>query len=160
MRFVLGLALFFGTIAVAAIPQGRGGAPPQVPPATNTPQVDGSAVFKQACASCHQPGQTGTPTPEALRAFSPEAIVNALTNGKMSLQGAALSAGERTAVAQFIAGRSAAAATAGISSSRCSSPAPTSDPARGPGWTAWGNDAANSRYAPNGGLTAADLPRL
>ena len=59
-------------------------------------QTDGGNVFSRACATCHQTGQTQIPTPEALRAFTPEAIVNALTNGKMSQQGSALSAAERT----------------------------------------------------------------
>ena len=53
---------------------------------TNAP--DGAAVFARACASCHKPGQTEVPAPEALRALTPEAIVNALTNGKMAPQGA------------------------------------------------------------------------
>ncbi len=31
---------------------------------------------------------------------------------------------------------------------------------QGPRWMAWGNDTTNTRYAPQGGLTAQDLPRL
>jgi polyvinyl alcohol dehydrogenase (cytochrome) len=45
-------------------------------------------------------------------------------------------------------------------SNRCTAPTPTADPTRGPAWTSWGNDSANSRYAPQGGLTGADVPKL
>ena len=79
--------------------------PPQAP-------VNGAAVFERACASCHQAGQTAVPPPEALRALTPEAIVNSLTNGKMAVQGATLTAAEHSAVAQFLTGRAPAAATA------------------------------------------------
>src|SRR5262245_12391208 len=151
MRFYAGLAILLAALTMAA--QVPGGAPAQ---------ADGSAVFTRACATCHQPGQTQVPTPDALRAFSPEAIVNALTNGKMSVQGSGLSTAERAAVAQFLTGRAPAAAATGTGAlaNRCTTPTPTLDPTRGPAWMTWGNDASNSRYAPQGGLTAADVPRL
>ena len=77
----------------------------------------------------------------------------------MAVQGAALTAAERVAVAQFLTGRAPAAA-----STRRAEPLHGRDAdgrsGAGPRWMAWGNDATNSRYAPQGGLTAADLPRL
>ena len=66
-------------------------------------------MFARACASCHQPGQTAVPPPDALRAYTPEAIVNALTNGKMAAQGATLTTADRVAVAQFVTGKAFAA---------------------------------------------------
>jgi polyvinyl alcohol dehydrogenase (cytochrome) len=51
-------------------------------------------------------------------------------------------------------------AIADSTSNRCTAPAPTADPTRGPSWMGWGNDTSNSRYAPQGGLTAADVPKL
>ena len=74
----------------------------------------GDAVFTRACANCHRPGQTEVPPPEVLRAFTPEAIVNSLTNGKMAVQGATLTTAERAAVAQFLTGRAFAASTAPV----------------------------------------------
>jgi len=118
----------------------------------------GDAVFARACANCHQAGQTAVPPPDALRAYTPEAIVNALTNGKMAAQGATLTTAERVAVAQFLTGRTFAASTG--RSNKCTVATPISDPMRGPRWMAWGNDTTNTRYAPQGGLTAQDLPRL
>jgi len=124
-----------------------------------TQQPNGAAVFERACATCHQAGQTAVPPPDVLRTFTPESIVNSLTNGKMAVQGAALTAAERSAVAQFLTGRAPAAA-ASSAVNRCTAATPTADPARGPAWMAWGNDATNSRFAPQGGLTAAQLPNL
>jgi polyvinyl alcohol dehydrogenase (cytochrome) len=125
---------------------------------TNAP--DGAAVFARACASCHKPGQTEVPAPEVLRALTPESIVNSLTNGKMAVQGSSLSAAERAAVAQFLTGRTAASSTTASNANRCTAPTPTTDPARAPAWMGWGNDVTNSRFAPQAGLTAADLPKL
>jgi polyvinyl alcohol dehydrogenase (cytochrome) len=121
---------------------------------------DGAATFNRACATCHRDGQATAPTPAVLRQLSPEGIVNALTNGRMQVQGAGLSDAERRAVAQFLTGRAPAAATVPVVVNRCTTSAPMSDAAVSPGWNGWGNGAANTRFAPNGGLTAADLPRL
>jgi polyvinyl alcohol dehydrogenase (cytochrome) len=148
MRSIVALTLLVGAAAPSAA---------QTPAA----QPNGSAVFERACASCHQPGQAAVPTPQALGAFAPEAIVNSLTNGKMSVQGESLSPAERAAVAQFLTGRAPAAAPATVTvANRCKAATPTTDPTRGPAWMAWGADATNGRFAPKAGLTAADIPRL
>src|ERR1044071_749187 len=89
----------------------------------------GDAVFTRACASCHQAGQSKVPTPDDLRAYSPEAIVNALTNGKMAVQGATLTTAERVAAAQFITGKTFAASAG--RAVKCTAATPTSDPMRG-----------------------------
>src|SRR6185503_1300723 len=122
---------------------------------------DGSAIFTKACAGCHKPGQADVPTPEVLRALTPEAIVNALTNGKMAIPGSSLTVAERRAVAEFLTGRAAAAATtAAANANRCTAKTPTTDPARAPSWMGWGNDATNARYAAQSGIAAADVPKL
>ena len=96
-----------------------------------------------------------------LRGMSPEAILNALTNGKMQVQGSTLSDAERRAVAEFLAARpfgSEPIVAAGAG--KCTTSVPKRDPAAGPSWNGWGNGVTNTRYAPRGGLTAADLPKL
>jgi polyvinyl alcohol dehydrogenase (cytochrome) len=125
-----------------------------------TSAPDGAAVFARACATCHKPGQSEVPAPEVLRTLTPESIVNSLTNGKMSVQGSSLTSAERAAVAQFLTGRTAASSTTASNANRCTAPTPTTDPARAPAWMGWGNDVTNSRFAPQAGLTAADLPKL
>jgi polyvinyl alcohol dehydrogenase (cytochrome) len=118
----------------------------------------GDAVFARACASCHQAGQTAVPPPDALRAYTPGAVLNALTNGKMAAQGATLTTAERVAVAEFVTGRALVASAR--RSNQCTAATPTTDPLRGPRWMAWGGDPTNTRYAAQGGLTAQDLPKL
>jgi polyvinyl alcohol dehydrogenase (cytochrome) len=103
---------------------------------------------------------------EYLRMYPPEAVLNALTNGKMQAQGATLTETERRAVSEFVTGRSFGASKpldpAAENGTACAKPAPAMDPARGPGWNGWGNGIANTRFQTRavGGLTAADLPRL
>jgi polyvinyl alcohol dehydrogenase (cytochrome) len=152
MRYVIVILAILLSVGFAATAQ-----PPQAPAAQ---QPNGSGIFDRSCASCHRAGEKEVPAPELLRALTPEAIVNALTIGKMSAQGAGLSAAERAAVAQFLTGRAPAAATASSTSNQCTTPVPTTDPTRGPSWMGWGNDGSNSRNAPQGGLTAADVPKL
>jgi polyvinyl alcohol dehydrogenase (cytochrome) len=144
-------------LAVVILLAGSGSAAAQQPAAGSPP--DGRAGFERDCAACHQPKQDKVPTPEVLRAFSPEGIVNSLVNGKMAEAGKGLTPAERTAVAQFLTGRAVASA-APANAGRCSAATPTTSAAQGPSWTGWGNDATNSRFAPKGGLTAADLPKL
>src|SRR6185369_13434109 len=121
---------------------------------------DGAATFNRTCATCHREGQNTAPTPTVLRQLSPEGIVNSLTNGRMQVQGASLSEAERRAVAQFLTGRAPAAVTATAVVNKCSASPAMADAAAVPGWNGWGNGLANTRFAANAGLTAADLPRL
>ena len=85
--------------------------------------------------------------------------MNALTNGKMAVQGATLTTGERVAVAQFVTGRDVRGFDAALEPVH-GARRPPRDPMQGPRWMAWGGDATNTRYAAQGGLTAQDLPRL
>jgi mono/diheme cytochrome c family protein len=66
----------------------------------------GAAVFQAACAACHANAEMAeTPQLEQLREMLPGAVVNTLTNGVMRVQGAALSADEQIAVAEFATGK-------------------------------------------------------
>jgi polyvinyl alcohol dehydrogenase (cytochrome) len=123
--------------------------------------VNGSAVYDRACAGCHATAASGAPTRETLRALTPEAIHNALVNGRMQVQGSTLTEAERRAVAEFLAARPfGALPAASATAAKCTASAPMSDPTRGPSWNGWGNGVANTRYAKDGGITAADLPKL
>jgi polyvinyl alcohol dehydrogenase (cytochrome) len=99
-----------------------------------------------------------------LRQLSAEAVLTALTSGKMQTQGAALSEAERRAVAEFAAGKRFGAAAYGSAGTEkpnlCKSSQPVSDTPLA--WNGWGNGPENARFQPKarGGLTAADLPKL
>ena len=68
---------------------------------------DGSRVFQASCASCHTgAADSRAPAVDALRARTPQAIIDALLIGAMRPQGSRLSGAERRAVAEFITGKS------------------------------------------------------
>jgi polyvinyl alcohol dehydrogenase (cytochrome) len=92
--------------------------------------------------------------------FTPEAILNALTNGKMQAQAADLTDAERRAVSEYASGQTFSALAAARKNSQCKTP--MSGPYTGPQWNGWGNGVTNARYQSKeqGKLTAADLPRL
>src|SRR6476659_3921415 len=68
-------------------------------------QPDGAAVFKQACASCHNENQTTAPLPNVLLQMTAESIFNAMTLGRMQIQAISLSEAQQRAVAVFLAGK-------------------------------------------------------
>ena len=80
----------------------------------------------------------------------------------MQAQGATLSDGRAPRGAQFLTGRAPALdrPPRRRCANRCSASPAMTDAATSPGWNGWGNGATNTRFAPDGGLTAADLPRL
>src|SRR5262245_5156333 len=94
---------------------------------------DGAEIYQRECASCHaQPAaDSRAPSRETLRQFIPEAIIGALTNGPMRIQGEKLSEADRRAVAGFLADRSTPSAVTTITTGRCTSSPPMSDPAKG-----------------------------
>ena len=162
MRFATvsaALLVMAGTLvgSAQAPPPARGAAPAAPGQAQGS---RGEAVFNGSCATCHAPGNTvKAPTPDVLRQLSPEAIVNALVNGKMATQGSSLSDADRRAVAEFLTGTTISTAAAQITG-QCTTKVQMTDPAKGASWSGWGAAITNTRFVPNGGLTAADLPRL
>jgi polyvinyl alcohol dehydrogenase (cytochrome) len=123
---------------------------------------NGEAVYTATCAACHSQSTAGNNTPgrEALRQLSPEAIVTALTVGRMTIQAIGLSDDERRAVAEFLTGKKVTPPGPPVVVNRCTTSPAVTNPANGPSWNGWGNGISNTRYAKTGGLTAADLPRL
>ena len=128
-------------------------------------------VFTIQCAQCHQenaaePGSPNekAPTRSQLRQFTAEAVLTALTSGKMQLQGAILNPAQRRLVAEFASGKRLGAVTAvpGQIVNRCTDTTRMGDPGRGASWNGHGNGPAATRFqdARAGGISAADLPRL
>ncbi len=117
---------------------------------------DGSALYAQHCANCHD-GAVRAPSKQILSALPAERIVASLTSGLMRSQGQALSAEERSAVARFL---STAAPANPITSTapRCDA---TVKPSVSPGdWAAWGVTLANDRFQKTPGFTAAQAADL
>jgi polyvinyl alcohol dehydrogenase (cytochrome) len=133
--------------------------------------ADDELTFRVHCAACHAdtPAAPGTPnerapTRIALRQFTAEAVLNALTNGKMQVQGSVLNEAQRRLVSEYATGKSLGAASVGTAAvvNRCAKDLAMGNPSRGPSWNGHGNGLAATRFQPakTGKLTAADLPRL
>ena len=127
----------------------------------------GAQLFQRECAACHQAvahraDDSKAPSLEALRSLSSDAVLTVLTTGKMAIQAQRLSPADRRAVAEFVTGKalnSAASPTTG----QCSAATQGTTLAASfnkPSWNGWGGTPAGSRYATNGGITAAQVPRL
>src|SRR5262249_43697046 len=129
------------------------------------PAPDGGAVFQKACASCHAqpPADSRAPDRDALRQIAPEAILVALTSGTMFRNGAELTAAERRAVPEFLAGRPVGTPGPAPTLGRCTVAPPAAiNLAAATNWNGWGASTANTRYQSReaSGLTADTVPRL
>lgn len=68
-------------------------------------EQDGAALYRQHCASCHDPERAGqTPDRNALGRMALDVILLSLESGAMKSYGADLSPAERRAVSEFLAG--------------------------------------------------------
>ncbi|HEY6346078.1 MAG TPA: PQQ-binding-like beta-propeller repeat protein [Bryobacteraceae bacterium] len=123
----------------------------------------GGELFARECATCHQTGNNDrAPSLPALRELAPEAILTALTTGRMAVQAQRLSPADRVAVAEFAAGRPLPGVTA-ASGGQCdaaTSRASFEDSFNKSSWNGWGGTLGSPRYAKDGGITAANVPRL
>jgi polyvinyl alcohol dehydrogenase (cytochrome) len=127
--------------------------------------VDAAAIYKDRCASCHEPGAaeaSRAPMRETLRSRTVQQILAALEpGGTMAEVAKGLSTAEKQAVAAFL---SAGTTTAGVDPAvgMCATGAALPDPATLPAWNGWGNDSTNSRFqtAKAAGLSANDVPKL
>jgi polyvinyl alcohol dehydrogenase (cytochrome) len=128
-------------------------------------EPDGRALFTAKCAGCHTANPDATnraPTPEALRARSPEAIIDALTGGAMRYQGLSLSGVERRAIAESITGRKVRTDLAVSASAKCVSPSPAGNLSSASVWNGWGPNIENTHFqsAARAGITAEQIPKL
>lgn len=147
---VLALALFgFRGIGATAQEQTGKDAPP-----------DGAKLYEQRCAVCHDNAQDRTPPKSMLARRAPDEIIASLTTGSMKTQAAGLKELEIRAIAVYLTGKQP---TGPLDPSqianRCASPAGPIN-LKAPRWNGWGLDYDNTRYQPNPGLKAEDVPRL
>jgi polyvinyl alcohol dehydrogenase (cytochrome) len=121
--------------------------------------ISAEAIYKESCAQCHDQPQGRTPSRAALKDRSPDAILTALTSGSMSLQGITLSVAEKRALAEYLSGKTFAAASSDSNLCATKETRLTTFESK-PQWNGFGVDASNSRFQKNPGLTAADVPNL
>jgi len=132
-------------------------------PVASAQSSDGARIFQTTCVTCHTGApESRAPSLDALRARTPQAIVDSLLNGAMRPQGARLSGAERRAVAEFITGKSIEGDVSGARTGRCTTPGPLQDISKAPRWTGWSPSTTNTRFQPTeqAGLSLSDLARL
>ncbi|HEY2677575.1 MAG TPA: PQQ-binding-like beta-propeller repeat protein [Steroidobacteraceae bacterium] len=118
--------------------------------------ASGETIFNTRCKSCHEPAVERAPGRTEL-AFRPRAdIVAALSSGVMAPMAQGLSRPEIESVAAFLT-PSQSAGPAGTDK-MCATNGPIQ--ASASDWPILGLDENSSRFQPNPGLKAADVPRL
>jgi polyvinyl alcohol dehydrogenase (cytochrome) len=127
-------------------------------------QDNGEELFNTRCAACHlNPDpvvNAHAPSKEDIARFTPNSVYSALSEGLMRLQATGLSDGDMRNLAKYLTGKEVSDVQLAITTHLCESNPPLLDPADAPIWNGWGPDTHNTRFAENGGLTAADIPKL
>jgi polyvinyl alcohol dehydrogenase (cytochrome) len=137
--------------------------------AQSTSLEEGAALFKQRCASCHEPAKDRAPSRGALAIRPASELTEALVDGVMAGMAEGLSAGQIQSVVRFLTETSEEPTKQAVSGAARRPVVATvdqmcaSNPAIRPGssdWTTVGRDNANTRYQPDPGFSAKDAPRL
>ena len=122
---------------------------------------DGSRVYQDHCAQCHESGALRIPPQSALRQHTSANILRILDLGIMKQQAASLTPAERQAVAQWLGGNTPVSIDTSHVSNSCKGPAPTYTE-KMLAWTSWGAGLENWRFqnSEQAGFTAPSVPRL
>ena len=123
----------------------------------------GEAVYAQYCAACHdQPEATRSPAKETLEAMSFQYLNFSLTEGKMKVQGAPLSADQRGNLINYLTGRDTSTLSAWTEAMMCPAERREVDLSGDATVTNFGFSRSNAREltAEQAGLSADDLANM
>ena len=131
---------------------------------------DGSAIYKERCASCHDAPHDSphdapaarVPALSAIRAMSGEAVYLALTSGSMKTRAEGLTTPQIFALLGYISPTGGTQTTAPKFERTCKGDAAFRPGADSGNWNGWSPDVTNSRSqsAASAGLKASDVPKL
>jgi polyvinyl alcohol dehydrogenase (cytochrome) len=123
---------------------------------------DGSAVYKERCASCHDAPEGRVPGLAAIKAMSGEAVYLALTSGSMRSRAEGLTTPQIFALIGHIAPTGGTQKTPPTFERTCKVEARLRLGADSPQWNGWSTSVTNSRFqtAAWAGLAAPDVPKL
>lgn len=125
---------------------------------------EGEELFMARCAVCHlnpDPADNAhTPSRADIALFTSNSVYAALNDGLMRLQASGLEDTQKRALARWLTGKEVNEVPLEITANMCNSNPALDNPAAHPLWNGWGPDTRNSRYAAQGGVSAADLPKL
>ena len=120
----------------------------------------GETLYQQRCASCHDHPTGRTPAKATIAANTRTAIAQALLEGVMRPMAAGLHSTDIASIATYLSvAKDTGLGVAALEAPRCTG-APPPMTLDGPGWNGWGNSETQTRYQPNPGFAAADIPRL
>lgn len=121
----------------------------------------GAAAYGKVCAACHDGGVNRAPPVTVLGTLSPEAVLRALTAGRMVAQAAPLADADKVAVAEFLTGRKMGDEQA-AAPPMCGASNAWFDPALTPPLSGWGLDARGGHAIPDAvaGLTPGNVGTL
>jgi polyvinyl alcohol dehydrogenase (cytochrome) len=128
------------------------------PASLGAPGPDGAALYARRCAQCHDHATGHVPSRAALANRPASNIVMTLLTGAMRPQASGMSRGDAAAVAAVVTAGAAANASR-LHPNPCRGSLAPLVLTRA-GWNGWGRDLANTRFQPDAGLPAADVPRL
>lgn len=122
---------------------------------------DAEAVYQQRCVACHAKPAHRVPSRDEIASLSADVLVDVLTTGAMKTQAEGLTPVQVRALAVHLSRKPLVTdATRGRpGANACKTPAVTLAMKAGD-WNGWGHDLANTRFQPQPGLAAADVPRL
>jgi polyvinyl alcohol dehydrogenase (cytochrome) len=119
-------------------------------------EANGEAIFNARCKMCHEPALERAPGRNELALRPRPGIVTALTSGVMAPMAQGLSRPEIEAVAAFLT--PGLQPGSGGADKMCAVNGPIKP--SGSDWPSVGFDENSTRFQPNPGLKAADVPRL
>src|SRR5439155_17637538 len=162
------------SLLVLLVVAGSSVARTQSPPASaQAPAVPGSTAvqvmaFERRCAICHDNPAPDSRAPgrEALRQFTPERVLAALTTGPMAEKATGMSDADKRTLAELVTGKpfgGAAPRAASAMKNRCDAPLTLNNPWTQPRWNGWSPDPETQwRFQPAAaaGITGEQVPRL
>jgi polyvinyl alcohol dehydrogenase (cytochrome) len=120
----------------------------------------GARLYQERCAGCHDSPRERTPSRQVIAGLPYEVVMRSMTVGSMRAQAAELDRDSIAAIADFLReGAGGAPADRRAEAGQCADAAGPLDPPAA-GWNGWGRDLENSRFQPDPGLKAEDVPRL
>jgi len=122
---------------------------------------EGAALYQRLCSNCHDNGVGRAPNRAAFLDMPAERVLAAVETGSMVTMANNRTAAERRTIAEWLTGKSLSTplVTTPPAKAMCQSRT-TFTATSGPQWSGWGQNASNTRFQSNPGLSAADIPRL
>lgn len=119
----------------------------------------GAELFGQRCAVCHDHPTGRIPPHYVLSHLTSDQVQATLTTGPMRQQTQGLSPEDIAQLVIFLTYKNPGAwPKPDPHANMCKEPASAGE--GGPEWGSWGRDPQNTRFDPNPGIVAADVPRL